>query len=192
MRNKRGLLLEESFLKLVLGAIVFLLILGVVVYGFNLLSQGQDQRNAKKALDVLEAKSNSLENGMNTTAKLQGPCKGNTCNWFVTGWSKADNNVPEQCLLKTCICVCEGSYDDSSRKTTCEKSQVCAEIKAQGISIAGDVSVPVYNTGTPSVAPSMPANLPTGSQTLPVIKFQTNLIEISISKVNDIIQLKLS
>ncbi|MEK6910895.1 MAG: hypothetical protein AABW82_03910 [Nanoarchaeota archaeon] len=186
INNKKGfLLLEKSVLELILTIIGILLILVVVVYLFGLVSTAQVKRNAQTSLDILESRANSLEDGQKIMAKLPGLCKeGNdkTCDWFIAGWNKDDLKIPEKYLLKNVICVCNGKMDDLVN--ACNVQGLCREVKSAKIEIAlnsFEVKVDAMNKKEGKTTELIK---------LPIIAFQSNLIEVEISKNNGVVSFK--
>ena len=123
---KRGDLLVENFLEIVL-AIIGLLMVGYAGYLIYQASAHQDVTIAKKMLDSLEAKINRLEAGQSGTYTLQTPYKeGKSELWFLTGWGKNDINRPEKCYFQSCVCACVGKGTTmNTYKETCQISGYC-------------------------------------------------------------------
>ena len=185
--DKKGFLIEKAVLELVLTIIGILLILSVMVYAFGLVSTAQVKRNAQTSLDILESRANSLQEGKNVVAKLPGLCKGGedkSCDWFIAGWSKTEKDIPEQHLLKNVVCVCKGQYEDSFlRARACQNIDSCREIKEASSIIIQKTSFKEFMTDNEGRAiPSF--------KDYPVIGFESNLIQVEISKSNGVVSFK--
>jgi len=140
IKNKNGeeMLLPET-LKIIIAVIciVILIYLGVSLYG--IFSQKTKLEQANQGLDEIILTLDRLENNENGTYLVLGPK-----DWFLTSWSKSDDNRPEKCE-GSCICICNfveskkisldnikvNYIEEEQRKSNCDKEGVCRAVGAQ-------------------------------------------------------------
>ena len=129
--NKKGFLLGEETLKIVLAviAIGFLVFFLVSLY----FSQTKD-----KDLELAEASLEYLIEGINSgnqEVEIYNPVGGVIGlvekNWFILSWS-SEGIIPNTCLnigWEDCICICEGGGSKTERKFAerCDEEGICLE-----------------------------------------------------------------
>lgn len=107
--NKKGLLLAEETLKMVVSIIVIVLLVWLLFSVYYSRVHSSELRNAQSTLnrisEVVSAKSGSV-NGLTPGG------------WFLVSF--VDEIRPNQCYNEDCLCICE--EDDTSE---CSKNGVC-------------------------------------------------------------------
>jgi len=118
MKNKKGFLLAEETLKIVIALIYFL-------SSLYLNSQkGKELELAKASLEHLVEEINSISEGEPKDVEIYNP-KG----WSISSWP-FENTFPEQCSNfegNSCICICEELIGDSNSNylDNCNDKSIC-------------------------------------------------------------------
>jgi len=130
-RDKRGFLLGEETLKIVIAVIciVFLIYLLVAVY-FNITGQ-QKIKEAQAILNGehgIATEINRLNAGGNYSA--QGLVVPNPSDWFLFSFIE-ENAKPNSCIQQNCICVCEEAIPDlfDWQIKRCDEKGVCFNVE---------------------------------------------------------------
>jgi Tfp pilus assembly protein PilE len=105
--NKKGFLLGEETVKIILAIIAILVLIVFIVYLYNNYTQNQDLTNAKASLASLVSQINSGATQFNIY---------NPPNWVLSSWSSSTSpiihgaaNMPSQCSTSkwnNCLCLC--------------------------------------------------------------------------------------
>jgi hypothetical protein len=113
MRNKRGFLLGEETIKLILAVVAIIFLVMFVVYLYNNFSQNKELEQAKSSLAHLtsEITAGSIE------VQIYNPK-----DWGVALFSSKEN-LPKSCLTagwNSCICICKiGGTSIHTAKLSC-------------------------------------------------------------------------
>ena len=120
--NKKGFLLGEETLKIVIAviAIGFLLYFLTALYFAN-----ADQDKIMKAEAVLDKVSNIIDNTGITSSEVIyaiGPS-----GWYLFSFIKPDK-LPNNCLGESCLCICKNKWINS-QTNECDEKGACLIIK---------------------------------------------------------------
>ncbi|MDD5700263.1 MAG: hypothetical protein PHH00_03705 [Candidatus Nanoarchaeia archaeon] len=138
INNKKGFLLGEETVKLILAVIAILFLILFIVFLYNNFSKDQELEQAKASLDYLitQIKSGAAQ------AEIFNPK-----DWGVVSFPFGDDKIPKSCSSvgwESCICSCkpEGNIHTTrlaclatSRKITCLENDFAIN-PAEGIVIA--------------------------------------------------------
>jgi len=117
MKNKKGFLLAEETLKIILAVIS----IGFLVYFLTALYFA-NQKN--EDLEQAEASLERIEKIINSVGE-----KSESQDIFPQGWylfSFTEKGKPNSCAGKNCICICDNVLDFSNRQITeCNKNGAC-------------------------------------------------------------------
>ena len=107
MRNKKGMLLAEETLKIVIAviAIGFLAYFLVSLYFSNL-----DEKNQKQAEATLERVSEIISNNSGEVRAI------NPAGWYLFSFTELEK--PNSCAGKNCLCICDNVIDILDRQIT--------------------------------------------------------------------------
>ncbi|MBU0893857.1 MAG: hypothetical protein KKF48_04040 [Nanoarchaeota archaeon] len=127
MNNKKGFLLAEETLKIILAVIV----MGFLIYFLTALyfTKINDQKKVQ-AEQLLKTSGESIEMKINNLKKIN-PAERQLVNpkgWSLFGF--VNNKKPNSCLGKNCLCICEGVIDDlvfvkDRQIKECDKDGTC-------------------------------------------------------------------
>jgi len=114
-------------LKQLAGLIIALLAIVFVFFplftGLFSLFVDSDEKNAKAFVDSLTAKIENLKDGESNTFALQG-----VENWTLVAWNKdisvGENEKPEKCFDKNCLCLCENIKN-------CQENGICRDLDSK-------------------------------------------------------------
>jgi hypothetical protein len=130
MRGKKGsgLLPENAFSMVVAVVAITLLVIGII-YGIYNLYTTNEEKIAKNTLNTIVDKINGFnENPVPFKVNVQGP-SGMT----LYGWGKDNPNRPENCFLKSCVCLCS---EKCSENYPCAcAGGVCRSVDADDVSV---------------------------------------------------------
>jgi len=137
----------DNLASIILVVIVIVLILsGSTILVMKLYTMGattdQQKENAKTIINTIEAKINAIPENENTKIlipKIEG-------DWFLFGWSQTDLDRPAKCYFSSCVCICNGNWNDESDsgekifrtdiKEKCqESSSACRTVDLEKITI---------------------------------------------------------
>ena len=121
MNNKKGFLLAEETLKIVVAiiCIIFLIYLLGAIYSSNVSSRKMGE--ATETLSRMNSIISSLEEGESESQDILDP----------TGWhlySFVEGEKPNSCLNNNCLCICDNSLLTSQLKK-CDDKGVCLEVE---------------------------------------------------------------
>lgn len=135
--NKRGFLLGEETIKIILAVIAILFLILFIVYLYNNFTQNKDLTNAKSSLADLVSQIGSGA----TQFDIYNPA-----NWVLSSWSSSASSiipgaevVPKQCTTNkwnNCLCLC--AAPGGSIKTfliACDTDGTCMQ---NDFSVQGD------------------------------------------------------
>ncbi len=117
--NKKGFLLAEESLKLIIGVIAVSLL---VYFLFSIYNTNKDSKELELAEESLDYIIEGIDAGL-SEIEIYNP-KG----WFVSSWPQG-NNMPLSCSvqgMQDCICICKNMVF-KSRIEECDKKSVCRE-----------------------------------------------------------------
>ena len=124
IKHKKGEILLPETLKIIIAVIciVILIYLGVSLYG--IFSQRTKLEQANQGLNEIILTLDRLKDNEDGTYLILGPE-----DWFLTSWSKSDDNRPEKCE-GSCICICN-FVESNDLKSNCDKEGVCRVVENQ-------------------------------------------------------------
>ncbi len=109
--------------KEVLGLIIAVLALSLFIYaGFKLYSLwiNQEDQNAQKIIDLVNAKAKSLSEGQTKDFPIRG-----LDDWMLTGWGVNEVGRPDQCYFKSCVCICKYASSRADQAASCKSKSHC-------------------------------------------------------------------
>lgn len=180
INRKNGLIRDVTSLVI---AIIGILLLLFAVYQLYKVFVDQDSEVAKRALNVIEAKINLLEEGQTAKFPIKGPWSKER-KWYLVGWGKENPERPDKCYFDSCVCICEG-YG----KEQCQgRNGFCRKVNVNDVKIE---SFKVFEKGGGSNVGGG-GNVPAGplqEKSVSGIEFQSNLIELQIKKNKDSLEI---
>ncbi len=205
MINKKGQL-KENTLEALVAAIAIVIIVagaGYFVYKYFQISAQQNEDSAKGLLNVLDAKIKATKDNQLGNFLLKGPCESNelggNCNWFLTGWGKNDDNRPQRCFFKSCVCVCNAaksattmSDKDTNLRDSCQSGQTgyCTSVDAKEVKVFSvqkqKQDIPTFIEG---VANDPGEHKPDIRKSF--IPFKSNLIELNLKRTGETLEISL-
>lgn len=186
MRNKKGEQ-DEGVLPNVLGTvlalIIFIIVIGGVYLALTQIRKDVELESAKAIADELKARIDALEAGESTNATIQG-FRADDGEWYIHGWDKnSPTERPEKCFLKSCVCVCAGTYaSDCQSHGICRYFEGGESVEVIGKVISKRTATVVQGTITTSETTYVEEK---GSY----IKIPSNLLVIELTKTKDKITL---
>jgi hypothetical protein len=174
--NKKAINLMEQVPGIVIALLCVLLIGGMIIMLINILTSSESA-NAKKTIDIIEAKINYLKEGQIGNFPIQGfkSSKG----WVIIGYGK-DDRRPDKCFFKSCVCICpeitstifpyKGPEASIAYMNSCQEGGYCRFFNIGNITT---------ETHIKTISENNPGNNP------PWIRLRQNLIEITINKTKD-------
>ena len=135
MKGKRGFLLGEETLKIVIAVIciIFLVYFLTSLYFAN--KNKKDLELAKASLNHLVEEINSLEKGEIKEVEIYNPARLKhleylRVSWFILSWP-LEGYIPNSCSnvgWENCICICKAKIENPKRFVErCDKRGVCLE-----------------------------------------------------------------
>jgi hypothetical protein len=196
--KKKGFLILDEWISIVIAVIGLVLIVGLFVGFYRASSQGEE-RQAREFLDKLEGKIDVLENGQKNEFLLQTVKK-----WTLIGWEvenkgrtiKSDPDRPGKCSLKSCICLCP-SLNDFSGSTdywdnevylskyaaSCNSEGICRKFDNVGIDIKSNVRFEGFKIGSGILDGGSVGDIYSAQiRRIDFIKEELNLMNFEISK----------
>ncbi len=196
--------LKENTLEALVAAIAIVVIVagaGYFVYKYFQLSAQQNEDSARGLLNILDAKIKVTKDGQQGTFLVKGPCESNelngNCKWFLTGWGKNDDNRPQRCFFKSCVCVCNiaksaiaMSDKDNALRDSCQDGRTgfCASVDAK------DVKVFSVQKSGGEILGDKEGLIIRGSQIdekKSFIPFRSNLIEFNMKRTGETLEISL-
>ena len=118
INGKKGMeLLGEHTVELIIAAfcIIVLVYLGMMVYGL-VSKNNQRALQAESTLAAVNAvivTQSSTENiGKSAEYNLESPAK-----WYILSWPDVDGKIPDRCIFRTCLCICEDNTLESCQSS---------------------------------------------------------------------------
>jgi len=142
MKNKKGFLLGESTLKIIIAVIAIGLLLLLLYKLYDSFSGSAKIREARETLDKIIEKMNLLEKGESVNLVLVKPTPGGATPWYVVYFSENDDR-PSKCVdEKNCLCICRFVLPMMSWKDRCNNPSkaFCREIDKEIIIENGEGS----------------------------------------------------
>src|SRR3989344_6406735 len=128
--RKKGDFLVNNILSVIIAVI------GIVLFVFGIskiyqVRASDELTNAKKTIELIEAKINALDEGQKSELTIQGFAGAES--WYLVGWNKEDSSdiKPEKCFFNSCICICNGASKD-----VCQKKGICKDFVDKDISVS--------------------------------------------------------
>ena len=116
MKSKRGFLLAEETLKMILAVLVIIVLLGLltkIYYGYQ---NDKELKEAEATLERLSKVLPELTEGVTKEFEIFNPIDEgvdwNTDRWILFRWPEGDA-IPNQCSIRgweDCICICKNSW----------------------------------------------------------------------------------
>ena len=133
-KNKRGFLLAEETLKIILAVIG----IGFLVYLLGALYfNNVQENNIKHARDVLKDADENLEDTIRIVERGNGSMENGSAEIFTfnnpAGWSmfsfipEIDKNIPNPCANKNCVCVCNSRLIKEDNILSKGQARECGE-----------------------------------------------------------------
>ena len=117
--NKKGFLLGEEAIKLILAVISILFLILFIIFLYNNFSKNEELDQAKASLEYLIEQINSG----NTQAEIYNPKE-----WAIVSFSGVD--LPDQCSKlgwESCLCICDPAKANINSKLACNWKGICQE-----------------------------------------------------------------
>jgi hypothetical protein len=141
--NKRGFLLAEETLKIVIAviAISFLIYFLISIYFANL--NGEKKLQAESLIEIIGPKLNNITEGGSDSVEVFNPQ-----GWYIFSFANYEIK-PNLCNNKNCLCICDNAWDFEDRlhrqQKKCDKSGVCLINEDLGgfeeLGITGDLKI---------------------------------------------------
>ena len=133
-KNKRGDLTKHTLEIVIAVAAIALLVFGVMKVYSAFVSD--ESENAKKTLDIIEARINVLGEEQGGKFAIQGFSGGD--DWILVGWDKNEWPAPEKCAFESCLCICKfkNAWAYSSRDDVadaCHDEGLCKRISTDQV-----------------------------------------------------------
>lgn len=126
-QNKRGFLLAEETLKIIIAVICIIFLAYLLFSLYNSNSKDNKINQAKENLLGMEGDSKSIEKIVRSLQEGEDDIKdiSNPSGWHV--YSFTDITKPNSCLSQRCLCICEKALvkQINSQEEKCDKSGVC-------------------------------------------------------------------
>jgi hypothetical protein len=143
MKNKKGFLLAEETLKIILAVIGigFLVYLLAALYYTN--KNAKDLELAEASLNHLVDEINSMNEGETKEVEIYNPKYSFRSSWWTLAvFSNTNEFKPDSCLnlgWENCICIC-GVYSvkEKSKVKDCDNNGVCLELEKKFYFLGGD------------------------------------------------------
>jgi competence protein ComGC len=123
-KNKKGFLLAEETLKIIVAVICILFLVYILIAIYNSQTANKKIEEARDALERVENIVSSLEEG-----KIERQDIPNPQGWHL--YSFVGEQKPNSCLNKNCLCICTDSitqqFKSNARK--CDKDGACLVIE---------------------------------------------------------------
>ena len=174
MKNKGDFLMNNflSFFIAVVCVVLFAFFIGNAIYQAR---ASDELTNAKKTIELIEAKTNALDEGQKSELTIQGFAGAER--WYIVGWNKNDPNRPEKCFFDSCICICNGVSNE-----ICQKKGICIKVDQSEVLVH---TLPFdYNYQVPVTAPGI--HLPDDKNAhFACIPLMSQLIKFNVLKEED-------
>ena len=118
-RNKRGFLLGEETVKLIVAVISILFLILFIVFLYNNFSKNRELDQAKSSLESLIMQIESKS----TSAEVYNPTE-----WAIVSFS--GENLPDKCSQagwENCLCICDPALSNTNSKLACNSKGICKE-----------------------------------------------------------------
>jgi hypothetical protein len=187
MLGKKGDSLAENVPSIVIAVLIIVIILGFCGYFIYIFFFDTEANNAKNVAGSIEGKVNAIKEGDTMPFFVQA-FKGSE-NWLIAGWGNNDYERPDKCELKSCICVCKGSNEDSAATiaASCQKAGFCKYFDVTSISVEGwEVKVDLSNVVSNPTAGSVGTDV----ASLPFIMLTKQGVQAEASKTANLIEIK--
>jgi hypothetical protein len=121
--NKKGFLLGEETLKIIVAVICLLFLIYLVVAVYNSNTSAKKVEEAKEILSRIKTISLALNNGENERQDISNP-EG----WHV--YTFIEQKKPNSCINEKCLCICDNILVNSlgSQEKKCDEKGTCLSI----------------------------------------------------------------
>lgn len=133
MKNKKGFLLGEYTLKVIIAVLCLLLLVYLLFRVYSNYDKKKDLDNAVKSIESLIGKMNEARGNSPQSVTLLEPSK-----WILI-YYKDKINRPGLCV-GSCICLCEKTFFERNQIIGCEEKGSCREVSEE-ISL-NDIALP--------------------------------------------------
>ncbi len=121
--NKRGFLLAEETLKIIIAVIAIILLIGFLTTLYMSFKSGQEEKQAQATVEKLKQAIDSQQESFTIY---------NPAGWFIDSWNVKMDAVPNICRLngwENCICMTDLSfYQRSTTENLLKESKICLEV----------------------------------------------------------------
>ena len=125
INNKKGFLLGEETVKLILAVIAILFLILFIVFLYNNFSKNKELEQAKASLDYLVTQ---IDSGA-ANAEIFNPAKSLTKSWLISSFQSP--NLPNKCSTvgwQSCICICiKPGGAVHTPAVACDTTGICQE-----------------------------------------------------------------
>ena len=184
MKNKGDFLMNNflSFFIAVVCVVLFAFFIGNAIYQAR---ASDELTNAKKTIELIEAKTNALDEGQKSELTIQGFAGAER--WYIVGWNKNDPNRPEKCFFDSCICICNGAS-----KEVCQEKGICKYFDGLDINVSAyvlRVTFPDESFRNSDFIPLSQYDFHYSKANIQCIPLQNSLFELAVSRKNDLINI---
>jgi len=138
MKNKKGLLLADEIVNIVIAVAVIAILAIVAYYTYTAFQTAHARDQAKAQLVEITAKVEKVGKDGGDISHLYTSPKGWSLVYYNIDVIKANpnNKIPKQCNYKSCLCMCQLGinvlevYSEEGKKA-CESSNVCINVEAK-------------------------------------------------------------
>jgi hypothetical protein len=128
MKNKKGFLLGEETLKVVIAVIciAFLVYLLVAVY-FSVTGNQKMKEAGASINNLISTEIERINNG--GTSNTEGILIPNPSDWYIFSFV-GDDKKPNSCIEQNCLCICEESFPDMFdwQLKRCDDKGICINV----------------------------------------------------------------
>ena len=121
IKNKRGFLLGEETVKLIIAVISILFLILFIIFLYNNFTKSKELDEAKSSLDYL---TEQIKSG-SSTAELFNPKE-----WAIVSFSLEEGNLPDKCSKvgwESCLCICNPAKGNINSRLACNLEGTCSE-----------------------------------------------------------------
>ncbi len=190
-KNKKAIMWNNT-LSVIIAVLGLLLLTGAVYQGFYAVTNNE-QKNAQSIINSLEAKIQALPAGQTTEYSVRGFQAKNT--WYLAGWGLNNDDIPDKCFPKSCVCICEQQSSLQQPTSDCQNAGVCRKFEARQITIENHNLVErtikiIRDPDAFSISPSEKIT-ETEEEITNTIDIPNNLLKLNIEKSQDSNSLKI-
>jgi len=121
--QKRGLLLAEETLKIVIAVICIAFLVFFLTQLYFAKINAQKQRQAESHIGIINEKIDSYDPEFPDLNQYRFP---NPIGWYIFAYTEGAEKRPNSCLGRACMCICENVWDVFDRQIKyCDESGAC-------------------------------------------------------------------